>query len=648
MQALKLAVNFRSTRAILKWINAAFPTVLPSVSNAEQGAVSFSASEPQPSASDAGGVQIHAGIERTQSAEAQLVMRLTRDALAQDATGTVAILVANRSHVGVIASTLASNGIAFQAVEIERLHARPVVQDLMALTRALMHVGDRIAWLSILRAPWCGLTLPDMHALAAGVNTTAAIWTLLADPNALSSDGQQRLARIAPIIAAALAERGRCNLRDWIERCWHSLGGPATLTHAQELEDAAAFFARLEELDEGADLTDVTRLDRHLQDLYARPQQVNDCRVEIMTLHKSKGLEFDTVILPSLERSGGRDKNKLLRWGRVPGLRSKGLVVVPTSATGAETDPVYHWLKCWDGRRSAFERGRQLYVAATRARRDLHLLGSVGVSVSKEGVSVRRPSAGTLLALLWPSVAEHFATALQQSSGNADPAAGEVAPLLLRRLPLDWQSPAPPPALVNTKTVTMTTTTEPIEFDWVSEAGRHVGTVVHGEMQYLAQAAQGDASVWDEELRRARFTRELTELGVPARYRSDACTRALVAVANALEDTRARWILGITAGDNAQSEAHSEFALSGYIDGEVRNIIIDRTFKGEDGTRWIVDFKTSSHEGGGLEEFLAREVERYRPQLHRYAQLMRGYRPNEPIKAALYFPLLKAWREVPL
>jgi ATP-dependent exoDNAse (exonuclease V) beta subunit len=88
--------------------------------------------------------------------------------------------------------------------------------------------------------------------------------------------------------------------------------------------------------------------------------------------------------------------------------------------------------------------------------------------------------------------------------------------------------------------------------------------------------------------------------------------------------------------------------LSGYIDGEVRNIIIDRTFKGEDGTRWIVDFKTSSHEGGGLEEFLAREVERYRPQLHRYAQLMRGYRPNEPIKAALYFPLLKAWREVPL
>ena len=71
---------------------------------------------------------------------------------------------------------------------------------------------------------------------------------------------------------------------------------------------------------------------------------------------------------------------------------------------------------------------------------------------------------------------------------------------------------------------------------------------------------------------------------------------------------------------------------------------IDRTFVDAAGTRWIVDYKTSRHEGAGREEFLDREQERYRPQLERYAALMRRLGP-EPVRLGLYFPLLAAWRE---
>jgi ATP-dependent helicase/nuclease subunit A len=643
MQALRLSVNFRSTRPVLQWINAAFPNVLPENSDAEQGAVSFSASEPQPDANDEGGVHIHAGIERTQAAEAQLVAQITRDALAHDNHSKIAILVANRRHVGVIAGTLASNNIAYQAVEIERLHERPVVQDLVALTRALVHVGDRIAWLSILRAPWCGLTLPDLHALAAD-NPDAAIWTLMSNVEHLSEAGRQRVARIAPILAAALAERGRYALRDWIERCWLSLGGPATLNNEQDMDDAEAYFARLEELDMGADLIDVTRLDAQLKDLFARPR-TSTARVEIMTLHKSKGLEFDTVILPSLERGGGRDQTKLLRWARVAGLQSNGLVLAPTTAKGADSDPIYHWLKSWEQRRATFERGRQLYVAATRARRDLHLLGSVGISASKEGVNLKRPKAGCLLALLWPSVADHFAHTLQQAAGNVAASTSSRTPMMLRRLPTHWQ---PPTSNATTFTGTLDAVIADIvqpEFDWVGETGRHIGTVVHRELERLTQAtpqSSAQALSWRAELRRQQFVYELTELGVPERYRAEASERALNAVAATLNDDRGRWILGL---NTAHSEAHSELALSGVVDGEVRSIVIDRSFV-DAGIRWIIDFKTSTHEGGGLEEFLDSEVERYRGQLQRYAKLMRGYRPDQPVKAALYFPLLKAWREV--
>jgi ATP-dependent exoDNAse (exonuclease V) beta subunit len=75
-------------------------------------------------------------------------------------------------------------------------------------------------------------------------------------------------------------------------------------------------------------------------------------------------------------------------------------------------------------------------------------------------------------------------------------------------------------------------------------------------------------------------------------------------------------------------------------------VVIDRTFIDASGVRWIVDYKTSRHEGAGLDAFLDSERERYRPQLERYATLMRKLAP-EPVRLGLYFPLLGGWREWP-
>ena len=61
--------------------------------------------------------------------------------------------------------------------------------------------------------------------------------------------------------------------------------------------------------------------------------------------------------------------------------------------------------------------------------------------------------------------------------------------------------------------------------------------------------------------------------------------------------------------------------------------------------RWVIDYKTSSHSGGGLAQFLASERERYRPQLELYTELARRLGP-EPVRAALYFPWLGELLEV--
>src|SRR4029077_3110588 len=124
--------------------------------------------------------------------------------------------------------------------------------------RALLHPADRIAWLSVLRAPWCGLTLTDLDALASG-NRAVCIWDLVDQPAVvagLSMDGQTRLLRLRERLRPCFAQRRREPLRRWVEGAWLALGGPAIAQDAADLDDARVFLGILDELEEAGDLLD--------------------------------------------------------------------------------------------------------------------------------------------------------------------------------------------------------------------------------------------------------------------------------------------------------------------------------------------------------------------------------------------------------
>jgi len=595
LESLALATNFRSQAGIVDWVNASFLRILPQAEDETSGAVPYSPSVARHPALPGEAVTWHAPVDHASEA-AQVVE------LVQQAGKDCALLVRNRGALAEIVPALKAAGIRFRAIEIDQLGEKQVVQDLFTLTRALTHLADRVAWLAVLRAPWAGFTLAELAQWFEGRPET--VWERLQDVT-------DRL-HLRTVLGAALADRQRGTLRDRVEGAWLALGGPACVAGAEDLEDAATYLDALEALEEAGEV-DFARLAELLATLYAPPDPAAaESDLQVMTIHKAKGLEFGTVIVPGLERAPGRGGAPLLRWRE---LASGALLMAPVKETGGDEEPAYEYLKKLDREAEDTEAGRLLYVAATRARHRLHLL-----ACPKKTMPPKR----SLLERAWP-VAQDFYAGLAPRDGDGAREA-DAAPAPLRRLPADWVLPAPPPAVAWTAP-DEGRAAERIEFSWVGEDARHAGTVVHA---WLQRIAEDELRGWDAKrvasLKRA-FERDLARRGV--QDPGAAAELVAEALANAIADERGRWLLG------AHPKAVNEFRLT----TPRRNFRIDRYIEDADGRKWVVDYKTSGHKGGGVEAFLDAQRLRYAAQLDAYAEAVGGAR------CGLYFPLLKGWRD---
>ncbi len=627
VERVRLKANFRSQSGIVEWVNAAFARVMPESEDAAAGAVPYADSTAVHAALPGDPVTVHPFCNGETQAEAKRVAELVARVRSGEPESTVAILVRNRAHLSEIVPALRDVGLRFRAVEITSLDRRPVVQDLHSLARALAHPADRLAWLAVLRAPWCGLTLAELHALVVHAQAgTQTIWELMQDSSL------PRLTRVRSALAPALANRLRGSLRDRVEAAWLSLGGPACVEDETDLEDAAVYLDALEEAEEAGAIADLAAFEERLQKLWALPDVhalAND--VQIMTIHKAKGLEFDHVIVPGLGRVPRGEDKRLFLWMERPGGEREELLVAPIEETGADDDPIYACVKKLDAERAGHEAARLLYVAATRAKLRLHLLGGVSAKSGK-------PSKNSLLAGLWPVVEQQFASLHSDEESPLRDGGGVSDRVLpnqdLIRLSSDWKLPAAPPSVLWTPPVDEARPQDDIEFSWVGEAARRVGSVVHRWLQRIGD----DALVgWDE--KRVEGMGEavrgaLAGRGVSVSELPWASDRVLAALANALNDEKGRWLLG------PHEHAYTEHRLVALIDGERRRLVIDRLFVTREGEQWVVDYKTSTHEGADIEAFLGREQERYAPQLRRYADALGG-----KVRCGLYFPLLAGWRE---
>ena len=678
-EPLELMTNFRSHAGLTTRWNEMFSAVFASGSRAAGAQIGYSHTVSAEPALPGEAVQVHPQIvgaadrkvtpeekALAQEGEAEQVLAIVEEhreriqqAIADGSEYRVAVLVRSRPHLARIVALLREHGVAFRAVELEQLNERQELLDLMSLVRALLHPMDRVAWLSVLRAPWCGLTIKDLHVLA-GADDPAfhlPIVALMAlRSELLSEDGAARLRRVAAILQQALAVRFQgayaASFSQWVERTWRSLGGPQCVD-AAGYENAQVFFTLLDALTPDGMECLTEDFEAQMERLYAQPDpRVSErAGVQLMTIHKAKGLGFDVVIVPGLDRGAAQDVSPLIcsleRTNAASG--ESEMLVAPIGARGSISHPTYQWVRKQRSQRADDELKRLFYVACTRARRSLHLLGTATMTDS----GLKPGDAKSLLATAWPALVEDFEAAQDarhEPAGDviAFPARREAevvislaagadamggnsgSRLFLRRLPVD---------------VDLAPRFENVTFAGVDSGGmepaparpegsrdaRQKGSVVHALLEQVSRGASIEAL-------RVPARSLFRGAGYSGKSLEDAIEEVLAAVKNCANDPDGAWVLA------PHAQAQSEVSWTRWKDGALERLRADRVFvagaepcePGEEHL-WIVDYKMSAPFGD--EDFLAHQREAYAPQLARYASALREAQGiHLPVRFGLYYP----------
>ncbi|MBE9528539.1 MAG: UvrD-helicase domain-containing protein, partial [Proteobacteria bacterium] len=647
---LTLRTNFRSDGHIVGWVNSVFRGALPETEAVMTGAVTYEESVAyRPTTEGAAvGVRLYAGRTYINDAsEADDIIELLGHI---EENETKAVLVRSRGHLDILVGRLKAEGIDFRAEKFDPLKERPVVQDLFALTRALYHPADRIAWLGLLRSRVCGLTLEDLHTLTVG-DLKSPVLSLMhnsARLGQLSTEARTALARVSSCIDSALSLMRRVAPKALIEGLWCALGGPACYEGDDAMADAELYFKKIESISSGGELSSgsIEELDSMLDGLYATHNGRGENPVFLTTIHNAKGLEFDHVILPGLGREPRAGKKRILHWME----RGDDLILAPIESRagtgergGEDESKLYKYLVGIEREKYRYEAARLFYVAVTRAKKRLYLFGHA-TNVDEEGeVSVESASLlGCIAHALAPEMVidgtggEGADTPVDSTASTIE----ETTAGTLLRLPSDWSAPDPIAAAGVAKELPESGAEaseqgERLKYDWATITASYVGTVVHGSFCTIATEGLESWTPERVEAEREQMKAELLSYGINRGSVTAVAKKCLGLVAAALSDEAGRWVLG------EQNEAKVEWALSGVVDGEVAEVVIDRTFIDDKNVRWIIDYKTGRHEGSSIEGFLEDEKRRHGPQLKRYERVLRGYGEERAIKLALYYPALK-------
>ena len=670
LTVLRLSENFRSRSGVVQWVNQAFAEVFPAKNNPALGAIKYTPSVPfndegispavlmypfyygnnipaellnpntlpQEVTQDDESPAIEITPVMAEAAAQDRVIKLVKSALKTHAgkKDPVAILVRARTHLNELMHRLSMEGIPVRAVDFQPLKDRQVVIDLVQLVRALSHPADRVAWLSLLRSPLCGLTLTTLDTLFGEQHKTpvpqllAQVLAGVSSANGQGGAGGQdlsaaELARLLPVAKALLDrsfEQDAITFSAHVESIWRALGGFVFYNHESEYADVQTVLRLLDKIAPYGGLNP-TDLDRELERLYAASSHEQNA-VTIMTMHKSKGLEFQEVILYGLHRVPRNNPDPLLRFEQSEGHLLLGPIKPRASQ---EKDPISVYLAEREKKRTNYELDRLLYVAATRACQRLHLVAVLQV---KDGVVAKVPSS-TLFSRLQPLM-DTFSTVkpaylpVSAADNGRDTENSQyevVGPPLTRFTDAMMQTLHAQADATHKRAASSINEGGAWQFEERYEA--HVGTVVHA---WLACMGRDQLQGWTPaRIQSAEniIVRQLLQEGLRPQQAREAIGRVQSLLLNCLGSDKGQWLL-------QQANARQEWELMNAY-GKV--LIVDVAVSEPDG--WlVVDYKTAQkHDHESDDVFENRLRQTYREQLQAYCERLTAL-DGRPARAVIY------------
>ena len=588
---LELRCNFRSTATLVDWVNSHFNYIFPTSDDIESGAVTFHASSHIKPANDNNPIQAFQSASREQ--EALDLVACVAFELENNPNDTMVILVRSRNQLTHIVRELRLKQIPFQGVDIDLLANLPHLRDIWSLTQALLMPANRLAWLSVLRSPWCGLSLSDVHTLANFAKSQSIYFALsqLNQVTTLSNEGRIRAQYIYTVFHIALTQRHQQPLVDWLRNTLEQLHFTSVLSLTEQ-DDLEQYWLLLERFEEAGQIKDMTLFKNELNALYS--QRVTPSRLQIMTIHKSKGLEFDCVFLPGLGSKSLNRDTPLLRWLTLPtDDHGELLLLSPMKAAHHEHCVLYNYLGQLDEQKTSYERQRLLYVAVTRAKQKLYLFDHSD-----------KAQQGSFRDLLKHQKFELITNEVDVT----EPISSYPT---LYHLPLSYYETLPelPEHEINRSSLVINTNNTP----------RLIGIVAHELLQWICD--HHPTSLDDIPWELASYLLKTKGLDDTA---LELVKQPLIKL---FEDPIGRWLI------QAHENERNEYALLTHENNEVVTRIIDRTFC-EKGVRWIIDFKTGKDD--------AATQLHHRQQVNEYANLLSSG-SNEPLRCGLYYLTSGTW-----
>lgn len=280
------------------------------------------------------------------------------------------LLYPNSTHSQVYEDALRRHGIPSARAELKGFYNRPEIKDMMALVRWLAWPGDAVALSTVLKSPMCSLTDREYQALITKGSDKIIKSLKHAHPAAhkfLSDLASQKDDSDMAVLTGKLL--AHYNIADLYLVNFGPVEGPLAKANILKWFDILRSIA-------SKNAASPQLLNQWLDDASESDETGNASiigdAVTLMTIHKSKGLEFPCVVLTGTSDDWHRDDHTWVKDTR-PG--QEGFWYIGNATQRPKTSEQLDSLLKYNEAQSRYEKARLLYVALTRASHHIVITG---------------------------------------------------------------------------------------------------------------------------------------------------------------------------------------------------------------------------------------------------------------------------------